>query len=80
MSPFKDISFKQFKESAATYFEATLSEECSAASAHNGFKALTLLYFGHSDNWTADDVNESVKLIEAAACRIVEIEKRNEKN
>ena len=74
MSPFNNVSFKQFKESAATYFEATLDESCSAESAHCGFKALTLLYFGHSDNWTADEVNESVVLIERAAQRIVEIE------
>ena len=78
MSPFNNISFEKFKESAATYFNTLSKEDATAESAHCGFKALTLLYFGHNDKWTHDQINESVVLIESAAKRIIEIEKKNE--
>ena len=80
MSPFKDVSFKQFMDSAATYFESTQHRNCSSKSANNGFKALALLYFGHSENWSADEVNESVEIIKSAVKRLATVEKRNETN
>ena len=80
MSPFNDVSFKQFMDSASTYFEATQHKDCSGESANNGFKALALLYFGHSENWTADEVNESVEIIKSAVKRLATVEKRDETN
>jgi hypothetical protein len=77
MSPFTDVSFKQFMDSASTFFEATQRNSCDNASANNGFKALSLLYFGHSENWSADEVNESVEIIKSAAKRILTVERRN---
>lgn len=76
MSPFNDVSFKQFMDSASTFFEATQHIKCSVESAHNGFKAITLLYFGHGSNWSADEVNESVEIIKSAAKRLITVEKR----
>ena len=76
MSPFNDVSFKQFMDSAATFFEVTQNKECSVESAHNGFKAITLLYFGHSDNWSADEVNKSVEVIKSSVKRLITVEKR----
>lgn len=77
MSPFTDVSFKQFMDSASTYFEATQYKDCSDESANNGFKAITLLYFGHNENWSSDEVNESVEIIKSAVKRLVTVEKRN---
>ena len=78
MSPFKDVSYRQFMESAATFFEATQKRSCFLVSADNGFKTLILLYFGHDDKWTSDEVNESVNIIKAAVKRLTLVEKRNE--
>lgn len=77
-SPFgDDVSFEDFKASASTYFITTADiYVIDAACAKNGFKALTLLYFAHGPNWTHDEVNESVAIIESAAKRLIEIEKR----
>ena len=77
MSPFNGVSYKQFMDSAGTYFEETQRLTCSNESAHNGFKAITLLYFGHGGNWSADEVNESVEIIKSAAKRLMMVEKRN---
>ena len=77
MSPFTGVSFKKFMESAASYFEATQDKSCSVAAAKNGFKAMTLLYFGHDGYWSADEVNESVEIIESAAKRLLTVEKRH---
>ena len=60
MSPFNDVSFKQFMDSAATFFEVTLHRNCSIESATNGFKAIVLLYFGHNDNWSHEEVNNQI--------------------
>jgi hypothetical protein len=75
MSPFTEISFKQFKDSANTFFDTTAENIVDVESATNGFKALTLLYFGHSDDWTADEVNEGWHLIHDAAKVLVSIER-----
>ena len=77
MNPFNDVSFKQFKDSFITYMKGTLNET-ETDSAVNGFKALALLYFGHSDNWTDDEINEGVVLIRTAARRWLDVEKENE--
>jgi hypothetical protein len=65
-------------DSAATFFEATQHVKCSVESAQNGFKAITLLYFGHSENWSSDEVNESVEIIKSAAKRLITVEKRHD--
>ncbi len=80
MSPFKDVSYKQFTESAATYFKETQKKSCILASAVNGFKALILLYFGHDKHWTSNEVNDSVDIIKSATKRLILLEKRNETN
>jgi len=80
MSPFKDVSFKQFMDSAAMYFGTTQHNNCSSESANNGFKAIALLYFGHSANWSSKEVNESVEIIKSAVKRLATVEKRNETN
>ena len=67
-------------ESASTYFEATQHNKCSVDSAENGFKAISLLYYGHSDNWSSHEVNESVEIIKSAVRRLITVERRNEKN
>lgn len=78
MSPFIDVSYRQFMKSAATFFEETQRKSCSSKSANNGFKALILLYFGHDDNWVAEEINDSVDIIKSAVKRLITIEKRNE--
>jgi len=65
-------------DSASTYFEVTQRNSCNDDSANNGFKALTLLYYGHSDKWSHNEVNESVEIIKSAAKRLLNVEKRNE--
>lgn len=78
MSPFgNDVSFKQFKDSAETFFKMATCDDCSTDSVDNGFKALELLYFGHSDNWTHEEINESIELMKTAARYMVHIEDDN---
>ena len=77
MSPFgNDVSFKQFKDSAETFFNIAKAEDCSCESATNGFKALELLYFAHSDDWSHEEVNESIEIMKEAARYMVHIEDR----
>ena len=78
MSPFTDVSYKQFINAAETYMNNTLGEGIETGSAENGFKALALLYYGHSDNWSDDEINAGVILIRHAAKRWNDIEKNNE--
>jgi hypothetical protein len=75
MSPFgNDVSFEQFSTSAETFFKMAECENCSAEEINNGFKALELLYFAHSDNWTHDEINESIDIMKKAARHMVHIE------
>ena len=81
MSPFgNNVKFKDFKDSATTFFKMAECDDCSTEAVDNGFKALELLYFAHSDDWSHDEVNESIEIMKTAARHMVHIEDDNEEN
>jgi len=62
--PFNNVGFGSFKDSASTYFNNAETEpDCIK----NGFKALLLLYYGHNDDWSHDDINESISILQEAS-------------
>ena len=79
MSPFgDDVTFEQFRESAETFFKSAEADDCSVESVTNGFKALELLYFAHGDDWSHEEINESIELMKNAARYLVHIEDDND--
>lgn len=79
MSTFEKVSYQEFKENAGEFFRASSldKEGVTFDQVDNGFKALTLLYFGHDDNWTENEVDQAVIVLELAGRRHTEHEIRN---
>ena len=74
MTTFTNISYDEFRKSAAEFFKATLDRSSlTEEEADNGNKALGLLYFGHSNDWTEQEINSSVIILELAMKRCMEV-------
>lgn len=72
MSTFENVSFDDFYSSASEFFKTCQKEETTPEQADNGFKALTLLYFGGDDNWTDIEIDKAVILIKLAGKKVFE--------
>lgn len=74
MTTFSNISNSEFRKAASEYFLATEDRYAvTTEQAENGHKALVLMYFGHSDDWTERNVTEAVMILEIATKRMVEV-------
>jgi len=75
MTTFSNISEDEFRKSAAEFFRATQDRAAiKPDQAENGFKALTLLYFGHDESWTERQIDSAVIILKLAGKRVCEVE------
>lgn len=79
VSIFKDISYDEFRKSAAEFFRALHRKEdpFTTEQLNNGYKCLGLLYMGHAEDWTDLEEHQAVIILEAATKRCIEAEAKN---
>lgn len=75
MSTFENVTYNDFRESAALFFRSTESTtKITLDQAENGFKALSLLYFAGAEDWLTHQVHEACIILDLAAKRVFEIQ------
>lgn len=78
MSAFDDVSYDQFKQSAAEFFRATKDGTASLDSVENGHKALAILYLNLSRECADWEINSAVITLELAGKRLMAYEMRED--
>lgn len=74
MTTFNNITNDEFRQQACEFLSATQDlSVLTFEQAQNGLKALTLLWMGRTDNWTDQQLQESIFILEIAQKREMKI-------
>jgi len=68
-------TYEQFKELSSEYFKATLNRlQMTEEQTENGCKTIGLLWLARRDDWTDQEVEESITILKLASDREFEVQ------
>jgi hypothetical protein len=71
---FENVSYDYFYQEASIFLELSSDESITLEGAQNGYKGLSLLWLGRSDDWSDRELNESIIILDMATKRINDLE------